>query len=95
MVIIIKKENQEKVFKILEPVVKFLKEESVDCKASIFRSNYGAIKYSSITNEQFNNLHKKLLNNKECSVFCREESLGNKYILFSFIIDGKWTHALE
>ena len=90
-----KKKNQEKVFKLLEPVVEFLKKEGVDCSPAIFRSNYGAIKYSSITDEQFNNLHKKLLNNKECSVFCCEELLGNKYILFSFIIDGKWTHALE
>ena len=90
-----KKENQKKVFELLKPIVKFLEQEGVECSPAIFRSNYGAIKYSDINNEQFNNLHKKLRNNRECSIFCCEEWLGTKYILFSFIVDGKWTHAFE
>lgn len=91
-----KSENQEKIFKILEPVVEFLKENGVDAKPSIYRINYGAIKINGMNDTIYRELQLFLQDNKEVQIFTTEcdEKLGN-YIIFSFVIDGKWSHAWE
>lgn len=89
-----KKENQEKIFEILKPIVEYIKDEmKIDCKPSIFRSNYGAIKVS-LNREQDLKL-REFLKDKDCAIFTYDEWLGSKYIIFSFVIDGKESHAWE
>ena len=71
-----KKENQEKIFEILKPVIEYIKDEmGIDCKPSIFRSNYGAIKVS--LNEEQDLKLREFLENKDCAIFTYDEWLRN------------------
>ena len=91
-----KEETQKRIFELLEPVVEFIKKElGVDAKPTIFRGYYGAIK-TDLTVEEQTKLNKFLENNEEVQVFSYDEIwLKSKYIVFSFTIDGKWSHAWE
>lgn len=91
-----KKETKNKIFKILEPVVEFLKENGVDAKPAIFRSYYGAIKVDNNYSNEVETKFRNFVENKDdCGIFMEDEWLGGKYIIFSFTIDGKWSHAWE
>lgn len=90
-----KEENKNKIFEILEPVVEFLKENGVDAKPAVFRSYYGAIK---VDDNYSNEIKRELYNfvrDKDCDIFNEDKWLNDTYIIFSFTIDGKWSHAWE
>lgn len=91
-----KEETQKRIFELLEPVVEFIKEElGVDAKPAIFRGYYGAIR-TDLTVEELTKLSKFLEDNEEVQIFDSDATcLKTKYIVFSFTINGKWSHAWE
>ena len=89
-----KEENKNMLFKILEPVVEFLKERGVKAKTSVYRCNYAAITYNEMSNEIKRELY-DFVQDKECEIFNFENDKFGNYIIFSFTINGKWSHAYE
>ena len=89
-----KTETKEKIFEILEPVVEFLEENGVDAAPAIFRISYGAIRVKNYSHDMDTELY-KFIKDKDCNIFSFEKWLDNDYIIFSFTIDGKESHAWD